>query len=139
MTWERVAGTQDVGLSGLLVWSRGVAVIARGRGRRGDGVMGDEDGWCEAVADLEHSKGSLWQEAVGPLRLLRLLRVPLYLWHVVLLCSPGLAVLQLGLRGLLHLLRLRPANMIGLPGTLEGVQELIQAQVSLHELLQQLL
>lgn len=139
MTWERVAGTQDVGLSGLGVWSGAAAMIARGRGRRGDWVMGDKDGWCETVADLEHSKGSLREEAVGPLRLLRLLQVPLYLRHVVLLRPPGLAVLQLGLGGLLHLLRLRPANMIRLPGALEGVQELIQAQVSLHELLQQLL
>lgn len=114
-------------------------MIAWGRRRWGDGVMGDKDGWCEAVTDLEHSKGSLWKEAIGPLRLLWLLRVLLYLRHVVLLRQPGLAVLQLGLGHLLHLLRLCPANMIRLPGALKGVQELIQAQVSLHELLQQLL
>lgn len=99
--------------------------------------MGEEDGWREAVAYLEHSKRSLCYEAVGPLRLLRLLRVLLYLF--ALLRSLGFARLPLGLHDLLHLLRLSPADMIRLPGALEGVQELIQAYVSLHELLQQLL
>lgn len=99
--------------------------------------MGQEDGRREAVAYLEHPERSLRYEAVGPLRLLRLLRVLLHLF--ALLRSLGFARLPLGLRDLLHLLRLSPADVIRLPGALEGVQELIQAYVSLHELLQQLL
>lgn len=102
--------------------------------------MREEDGWREAVAYLEHSKRSLRYEAVGPLRLLRLLRVLLHLGNSgALVRSLGFARQTLGLGDLLHLLRLGPADMIRLPGALEGVQELIQACVSLHELLQQLL
>lgn len=101
--------------------------------------MREEDGWREAVTYLEHSKRSLRYKAIGPLRLLSLLRVLLHLRDFALLRSLGFARLPLGLGDLLHLLRLSPADMISLPGALEGVQKLIQAHVSLHELLQQLL
>lgn len=92
--------------------------------------MREQDGWCEAVAYLEHSKRSLCYEAVGP----RWFQVLLHLRGLALLLSLGLARWSLGLGGLLHLLRLGPADMIGLPGALEGIQELVQAHVSLHEL-----
>lgn len=104
--------------------------------------MREEDGRREAVAYLEHSKRSLRYEAVRPLRLLRLLRVLLHLGDLALRLLRPLAFARLSLVGLgelLHLLRLSPADMIRLPGALEGVQELIQAYVPLHELLQQLL
>lgn len=98
--------------------------------------MREEDGRREAVAYLEHSQRPLCHEAVGPLRLLRVL---LHVRDFALLRPLELARLPLGLGDLLHLLRLSPADMVRLPGALEGVQELIQAQVSLHELLQKLL
>lgn len=101
--------------------------------------MREEDGGREAVAYLEHSERSLCYEAVGPLRLVRLLRVLLHLRDFALLRPLGFALLPLGLGDLLHLLRLSSADMVRLPGALEGVQELIQAYVSLHELLQQVL
>lgn len=101
--------------------------------------MREEDGRREAVAYLEHSKRSLCYEAVGSLRLLMLLRVLLHLRDRALLRSLGFGRLSLGLSKLLHFLSLSPADVIRLPGALEGVQELIQAYVSLHELLQQLL
>lgn len=103
--------------------------------------MGQQDGRREAVAYLEHSKRSLGYETVGPLRLLVLLRVPFYLLDLalLLLSSFCFAWLLPGVRNLLYLLNLSPADMVHLPGALEGVQELIQAYVALHELLQQLL
>lgn len=103
--------------------------------------MGEEDGRRETVAYLKHPQRSLCDEAVGSLRLLGLLRVSPHLGDFASFLRLGLALLLLllGPNQLLHLLRLRPTDVVRLPGALEGVQELVQAHVPLHELLQQLL
>lgn len=134
---QRAAGAEDVGLTWF--WWGSTARISWGRGRGRQGVMWEEDGWREAISYLEHSERSLSHKAVGPLRLLVLIRVGLLLRDFTLLSSPGFIWLPPSLGDILHLLGLSPADMICLPGALEGLQELLQAHISLHELLQQLL
>lgn len=117
VSWDRAAGAQDVGLAH---WGfRGRVLMARCRGRGGNRVMGDKDGRCQAVSDLEHSERPLCHKAVGPLRLLLRLGVLLRLWDPTLLGSLAFIGLLPGLNGLLDLLCLSPADVVYLPGALE--------------------
>lgn len=137
VSWDRAAGAQDVGLAH---WGfRGRVLMAWRRGRGGNRVMGDKDGRCQAVSDLEHSERPLCHKAVGPLRLLLRFGVLLRLRDPTLLGSLAFIWLLPGLNGLLDLLCLSPADVVDLPGALERIKELIQTHISLHELLQQLL
>lgn len=95
--------------------------MGRGRWRGGgggwQGEVGKQDGGGEAVAELEDPGRALGHEAVGPLGF-RVL-VP----HLVLslLWLFGFAGIPFGSVELLEFLGLSTADVVALPGALEGV------------------